>query len=147
MNTNEIADNAAAWAQARLGETRYATKCLGFTEDAIERGNNIMLDGYSFAREAAEEYGARDDGNIPPAGAWVFYDWWGVIKGERRNWGHVGIALAGGQVIHALAEVRIDNYRDIVDLLRTSDDADPRYIGWAPLSAILERSEPHVWPA
>lgn len=146
MDTNEIIENAAVWAKARLGETRYATKCLGFTEDAVERGNNIRLDGYSFAREAAESYGAHDNGSVPPEGAWVFYDWWGIINDERRNWGHVGIALAGGQVIHALAEVRIDDYRHIVDLLRTGDDANPRYIGWTPLSVVLERSEPHVWP-
>lgn len=147
MNTHDIAKNASAWAQARLGETRYATKCLGFTEDAVERGNSIMLDGYSFAREAADHYGAQDDGQTPPEGAWVFYDWWGTIKGERRNWGHVGIALDNGRIVHALAQVRIDGYLDVVKLLQTSDDADPRYIGWAPLSAVLERSKPHVWDA
>ena len=140
-----LVDTALTWAQAHLGETRYATWCLSFVEDAFERGNNIELDGYATAKEAADGYGARDDGNVPPAGALAFYDWHGDINGIDKNWGHVGLALGDGRVIHALAEVRIDDYRDVVALLPPHASHSARYIGWASASAVLKRSKLRIW--
>lgn len=147
MQTDIIIANALAWAQTRLGQTRYATLCLGFVEDAYERGNDIQVDGYATAKEAADGYKAQDDSNVPPRGALVFYDWWGAINGTEKNWGHVGISLGDGRVIHALAEVRIDPIRDVVALLPPHEAHPSRYIGWVPTEVVLVGSVPRVWPA
>ena len=145
--TKSIIANALAWAYTHLGETRYATWCLSFVEDAFERSNDIELDGYATAKEAAAGYGARDDGSVPPAGALAFYDWHGQINGTEKNWGHVGLALGDGRVIHALAEVRIDATGDVVALLQPNAAHPARYLGWAPASAVVKGSKPRVWEA
>ena len=145
--TDPIIANALAWAQAHLGETRYATWCLSFVEDAFERSNDIEVDGYATTKEAADGYSARDDGSVPPAGALVFYDWHGEINGVDKNWGHVGLALGDGRVIHALAEVRIDATRDVVALLPPHDSHPARYIGWVPAEVVLKGAKPRVWAA
>jgi cell wall-associated NlpC family hydrolase len=142
---NVIVANALTWAHARLSETRYATWCLSFVEDAFERSNSIQVDGYATAKEAADGYGARDDGSTPPAGALVFYDWWGAINGVEQNWGHVGLSLGDGRIIHALAEVRIDDIADVATLLPPNEAHPSRYIGWAPTEVVLVGSEPKVW--
>jgi len=144
-NPDALIANAIAWATAKLGETRYATFCLGFVEDAFERGNDIQLDGYATAKEAADGYGTYDDSGVPPRGALVFYDWWGKINSTDKNWGHVGISLGDGCVIHALAEVRIDVIRDVVALLPPNEANPPRYVGWVPVSASLIGVKPRKW--
>ncbi len=134
----EYIEGAIRWALDRLGSTEYAFKCYGFLEDAYELGNNIVLDGQgSTAKEAADAYGARRDPDVPPRGAYVFYDCWGAIEGELRNWGHIGLSLGDGQVIHAWDKVRVDGYRAIESLNAAPGWTKPSYIGWAPAEEIL----------
>ncbi|MGC9393938.1 MAG: hypothetical protein ACP5J4_03695 [Anaerolineae bacterium] len=74
----DYVDGAICWAMERLDSTEYAFMCYGFLEDAYELGNGIVLDGQGrTAKEAADAYGARCDPEIPPRGAYVFYDCWG----------------------------------------------------------------------
>jgi cell wall-associated NlpC family hydrolase len=128
---------AIQWALSQLGEKKYALLCLGFVEDAYEKPNGINLDGYSFAKEAAEAYSALDDGDLPPRGSWAFYDCYGTIEGKYQNWGHVGLSLGDGKVIHAWDTVREDDYLDVQKLSGGAGWTSPVYIGWAPLEAIL----------
>jgi hypothetical protein len=129
--------NAIAWAKERLDSTDYKYKCLAFVEDAYERGNALEIFGGSSAKESADLYRASLHCGIPPEGAFVFYDCYGVIDGKYQNWGHVGLALGGGAVIHAWNKVRIDNYLDIPNLQAAPGWTSPKYIGWVPVERIL----------
>lgn len=137
-----MADNAVAWARARLGSTSYATRCLAFVEDAIERANGIEIFGGDDAHESAVLYGAhpRVGDASPPAGALVFYDSVNVIGGQRRNWGHVGLSLGDGTIIHAWDRVRIDGLRAVEQLAPPPGGEPPSLVGWIPLSRVLEGS-------
>ena len=71
-------------------------------------------------------------------GAFVFYDCICPSENGPVNWGHCGISLGEGNVIHAWDAVRIDNYRDIERLTALSGD-HPRYIGWVPVERVLQQ--------
>jgi len=132
-----LIDHAMAWALEHLGSRDYAFKCLAFVEDAYELGNAIVLDGYATAKEAADAYGAAAHPGLPPRGALACYDCSGSIDDEQRNWGHIGLALGDGRVIHAWGAVRVDDYLAIQDLPNAPGWTAPRYIGWAPLERVL----------
>jgi len=141
-DTGEYAANAIAWARARLGDTDYATRCLAFVEDAIERSNGIEIFGGDYAAESALLYGSAENSGVPPLGALVFYDGVGDIMGTRRNWGHVGLSLGDGLVIHAWDRVRIDDHRAIAALTPAPGWEPLSPAGWTPLSRVLENSTP-----
>ncbi len=139
-----LSEGAVAWATARLGSRDYAGRCYAFLEDAYELGNGIVLDGQgSTAREAAEAYTARMEAaglrpeGPPPRGSYVFYDCSGELKGETRNWGHIGLALGDGQVIHAWDVVRIDTLQGVEALDPPPGWTRPVYTGWAPPEVFL----------
>jgi glycosyltransferase involved in cell wall biosynthesis len=128
-----------AWARSMLGSAEYRFRCLGFVEDAYEISNNLELFGRDTAKESAVLYGAADTpATDPPLGAFVFYDYEGEIRGERRNWGHVGLYVGAGRIIHSWDRVRIDDYRNLSDLTRPPGFASPSYIGWAPVERIFQ---------
>ncbi|MFJ8843860.1 hypothetical protein ACIRFF_13255 [Streptomyces cyaneofuscatus] len=137
--------NAIAWARQHLGTTSYASRCLAFVEDAYERANELELFGGDFAAESAALYAARDNGGEPPAGAFVFYDFTGEMLGRRQNWGHVGLCVGDGLVIHAWDEVRTDHYRQIPTLAGPPGWDAPRWAGWTPVQRILEGCRPKDW--
>lgn len=144
VKKERIVDDALAWAQAHQGEKKYAGLCYGFCEDAYELGGGVELDGQgTTAREAAEAYLARmrADGiqseGPPPRGSYVFFDWEGNIHGEWRNWGHMGLALGGGRVIHAWDVIRIDTINEI-ESLASPAGGQPHYTGWASPEIFLQ---------
>lgn len=136
-NPETYIEPAIQWATAQLGCTGYPFKCLSFVEDAYELGNGIVLDGCASAKEEADAFQASQHTGLPPRGAFVFYDCWGTLMGAYRNWGHVGISLGDGTVIHAWDQVRIDGYLDIQALEAAPGWTKPEYVGWAPLETIL----------
>lgn len=130
-------NGAIRWAKSKLGSTAYATKCYLFVEDAYELGNRIVLDGQGCtAKQAADAYEAQVHQGSPPPGAYVCYDCSGRINGETCNWGHIGLSIGNGEVIHAWHEVRIDHYAAIENL-GAPGWTKPRYIGWVPVADIL----------
>jgi cell wall-associated NlpC family hydrolase len=74
----------------------------------------------------------------PERGAFVFYDC--ICQGSEGpvNWGHCGISLGDGRVIHAWDTVRINDYREIEAMTALSGDR-PRYIGWVPIVRVLKQ--------
>ena len=141
----QMAENAIAWAKAHLDSTAYATRCLAFVEDAIERSNNLEMFGGDYAAESAQMYGAAHNIGEPPRGALVFYDGEGVIFGGRRNWGHVGLSLGDGTLIHAWDRVRIDPYGTLESLTPAPGWGPLRRAGWVTLSRALEGSHPKTY--
>jgi cell wall-associated NlpC family hydrolase len=74
----------------------------------------------------------------PERGAFVFYDCLCQSEDGIVNWGHCGISLGKGQVIHAWSTVRIDDFRQIEQLTSPIGE-HPRYIGWVPLRRVLSQ--------
>ena len=141
--TDTYVDRAIRWAMEALDSTEYQTLCLKFVEDAYEISNDIELDGCSTAKESADACNAQENVGVPPRGAYVFYDCWGTIEGKRRNWGHVGLSMGDGRVIHAWDRVRVDQYLDVQNLEAGPGWTRPEYIGWAPVSVVLEGMVAH----
>ena len=130
-------DKAIHWVLGKLGSPEYRGVCLGFVEDAYELANEMELDGYATARGAAEGYGAAGSAGPPPEGAFVFYDCEGSLEGIFRNWGHVGLCIGDGKVVHAWDVVRTDDYMAVEELTPAPGWTRPNYIGWAPASTII----------
>jgi cell wall-associated NlpC family hydrolase len=139
-----IIDGALRWALNHLGSAEYPGRCYLFCEDAYELGADIILDGQgSTAKEAAQAYLARMAaaeivvGGVPPRGAYVFYDCAGPLDGQHRNWGHMGLSLGDGRVIHAWNVVRVDDLHTVEQLVPLSGWSQPQYTGWAAPEVIL----------
>ncbi|MFC5734665.1 NlpC/P60 family protein [Cytobacillus gottheilii] len=136
-NYDEYINNAIEWAKSHLNSKEYSLICLAFVEDALERSNDIEIFGGDFAKESADLYEANKQTGIPPKGTFVFYDCLGVINDERKNWGHVGLSIGNGEVIHAWDKVRINNYLDVEKLTTASGWEKPKFIGWVSLERIM----------
>ena len=136
MENEKTVSNMIAWANKKLGKPEYAGWCLSFIEDALEQSNGIEIFGGDSAKESCEMYSDALQTGIPEKGAFVFYDC--LCPGEDGpvNWGHCGICLGDGQIIHAWNVIRIDDYMEIEQLTALTGD-HPRYIGWVPLSRVL----------
>jgi len=67
----------------------------------------------------------------------VFYDCFGIIDDAYQNWGHVGLHIGDGQVIHAWNEVRVEDYLDVQSLSPAPGWTKPQFIGWAPIERIF----------
>ncbi|MBZ0293839.1 MAG: C40 family peptidase [Anaerolineae bacterium] len=139
-------DNAIQWAETHLGNNAYAGRCLAFVEDAYERSNQIEVFGGSSAHESAEIYDARQNFGQPPTlGAFVFYDCFGTLFETYQNWGHVGLCIGEGRVIHAWNVVRVDNYLDVEKLTPAPGWIAPHYIGWTPVERIFQGYRKKTW--
>ena len=138
IRREELAENMIRWAEARLGSGGYAGWCLSFIEDALEKGNGLEIFGGDSARASCELYSDALRSGAPERGAFVFYDC--LCKADEGfvNWGHCGIGLGGGRVIHAWDVARIDDYRQI-ETLATPAGNHPKYLGWVPLERVLEQ--------
>ena len=135
------ADAAVRWAMGMIGSGDYRYRCVTFVREAYEIANHIELPRHHTAREAAEAYGT-EAGSVPPRGALVFYDYWGTLEGEHRNWGHVGLSTGDGRVIHAWGSVQVHGYLEVEELDAGEEWTKPRYIGWTPVSRVLEGMTP-----
>ncbi len=127
-----------AWAESKLGSTEYAGWCLAFIEDALEISNNIEVFGGDSARESCELYEDALQGGVPERGAFVFYDCMCPSENGPANWGHCGISIGDGRVIHAWDMVRVDDYLAIEKLTALTGD-HPKYLGWVVLERVLNQ--------
>ena len=138
---DKFIENAIAWALSKKDQAEYPLRCLAFVEDAYEKGNNIELFGGSTAAESAEEYGFNTMG-CPPKGSFVFYQAVGSIDRVEKDWGHVGLCIGDGEVIHAWNVIRIDNYLEVKALSTATGWRDPKYLGWTPPERFLKGYQP-----
>jgi cell wall-associated NlpC family hydrolase len=143
--STEPVERALAWALARCGASAYAGRCLAFVEDAYERANGIEVYGGASAAESAQIYGTQPLTGVPPRGALVFFTWRGEIAGVVEDWGHVGISLGDGALVHAWDVVRIDPIEAIAHLPSASGWAAPSPLGWTPVARLLAGSRPRDW--
>ena len=138
---------ALEWAIARRGDPSYAGRCLAFVEDAFERPNQIEVFGEATAAEAAAAFDLSpyEASDPPRAGSLVFFACDGPLDGAEGDWGHVGIALGDGGVVHAWAEVRVDHALDIPGLQLAPGWSAPQLIGWASAEQLLRGHQARDW--
>jgi len=115
-------EKAIEWAEAKkaTGTKSYSNWCLKFVSDAY-RAAGVSAQSFGYASAAANAMVKHYDQN-PPRGAIVFWDWYGTLDGVYRNWGHVGISLGNGKVIHA-------DYNGI-KVTSLNFDSTRKYRGW-----------------
>ena len=133
-----MTEKMIGWAERMTGSTKYAGWCLAFIEDALEISNDIEIFGGDSAKESCEMYKDALRDGLPERGAFVFYDCLCPSENGPVNWGHCGISLGDGRVIHAWDRVRIDDYLEIERLTALTGD-HPDYLGWVPLERILNQ--------
>lgn len=136
MNNSVIVENMLRWAEEQLGNAQYAGWCLSFIEDALEISNGIEIFGGASAKESCEMYYDAIQTGAPKRGAFVFYDCMCPGDDGLVNWGHCGICLGEGRIIHAWDTVRIDDYLKIENLTSIVGE-HPKYIGWVPIARVL----------
>ena len=136
--TEALIRRMIAWAEDHMGNTGYAGWCLSFAEDALEVSNDIEIFGGDSARESCDIYLDALRTGEPQCGAFVFYDC--LCRDEDRlvNWGHCGICVGDGQIIHAWDKVRKDDYLAVEQLTALTGD-HPRYLGWVPVERVLRQ--------
>lgn len=121
-------EKAIDWAKANMGSREYA----------YEQGNQVEIFGGSTAKESADIYRAALNQGEPPLGAFIFYDAFGTINGLYRNWGHVGLSIGEGKVIHAFDRVRIDHHLEMESLPVAEGWAKLKLIGWVPVERVFQ---------
>ena len=138
---------ALEWAVARRGNASYAGRCLAFVEDAFERPNQIEVFGEATAAEAAAalELTPYESAHPPAAGSLVFFACGGPLNGVDREWGHVGLALGDGRVVHAWNEFRVDDALESPRLRPAPGWSAARLIGWASAGQLLRGHRPRDW--
>lgn len=137
MDLQKMKDHMIAWAMEYLGKREYVGWCLAFVEDAIEESNGIEVFGGDSAKESYLLYRDALHTGTPERGSVVFYDCLCHTREGIMDWGHCGIALEDGRVIHAWDQVRIDPFMAVEEL--SSFGEHPRYLGWVPLERVLEQ--------
>lgn len=137
LRLDDMQEHMIDWAMAHLGDRRYAGWCLSFVEGAIEQSNDIETFGGDSAKASYLLYQDAVQTGVPLRGSVVFYDCLCRAAEGLMDWGHCGIALEDGQVIHAWDQVRIDLYLTIETF--STADGHPKYLGWVPLTRILEQ--------
>ena len=136
MAEKAMVENMISWAKERLGHPEYAGWCLSFIEDALEMSNEIEILGGDSAKESSELYADAMRPGVPERGAFAFYDCLCPSEDGSVNWGHCGIGLGDGRIIHAWDVVRIDGYLDIEKMTALTGN-HPRYLSWVPLDRVL----------
>ena len=140
ISRDDLIHNMIIWAKNKLGSTEYAGWCLSFVEDALEISNGIEIFGGDSAKESCELYSDALQNGIPEEGSFVFYDCLCPGNDGPVNWGHCGISLGDGTIIHAWDKVRIDDYLKVESLMALTGD-HPKFIGWVPINRILKQRE------
>lgn len=137
LKINSMIEKMISWAEKEIGNPKYAGWCLSFIEDALEKSNDIEIFGGDCAKESCEMYSDELHTDIPERGAFVFYDCICQSDEGLVNWGHCGISLGDGRIIHAWDKVRIDDYRAIEQMTALTGN-HPKYIGWVPITRVLK---------
>ncbi len=138
MTKEVMIENMISWAMEHLGKAEYIGWCLSFIEDALEESNEIEIFGGDSAKESCEMYSDALQAGLPEKGAFVFFDCLCPSEDGPVNWGHCGISLGDGQVIHAWNKIRIDSYQDIEKLTAVTGD-HPKYLGWVSIERVLQQ--------
>ncbi|MBR3461918.1 MAG: hypothetical protein IKH20_04510 [Clostridiales bacterium] len=140
MEESVLIENMIKWAESQVESKEYAGGGLSFVGDALEQCSKSGRFSGENPKESADLYSDDMRDGVPERGAFVFYDCYEPNVEGLFNVGHCGIYIGEGDIIHAWDTVRIDEYMS-VEALKTPHGFNPRYIGWVPLSKVLEQKQ------
>jgi PKD repeat protein len=127
LDFDNWAETAISWAQQRIGSEKWWNYCLRFVANAFMQEEDKPA-GWNSALEAARDYVNFDRLNqmpygwrMAPRGAIIFFD-----KEGANQYGHVGIYLGNGSIIHAYGTVQVST---IEEALGKPDIG--QYLGWS----------------
>lgn len=134
-------ESAISWAISQEGKTAWSGYCLGFVAKAFGQESS----GWTSPEDARKKLGNRfypaaTDWN-PPRGALVFFSakgtWCDAPYGciDLADYGHIGIYLGNGGVVHAYGAVKVQSIVEIEQLSGRDSKGNEfeigSYIGWA----------------
>ena len=117
------AEAAVSWAKERLGRGDWSGLCMRFVANAFMQKEHEPA-GYNAIDGAKEFYRFDQEPNgwlKAPKGALIFFD-----KEGTNDYGHVGIYLDNGSIIHAYGTVRVNTVEEVI----VKPDVG-RYLGWS----------------
>ena len=115
---------ATNWAEQHLGSGKWSGLCLRFVANAFMQKEDKPA-GWPSALDAAREFYRFNQEpcgwQYAPKGALIFFD-----REGTNDYGHVGIYLGNGSIIHAYGTVRVDTVEETI----AKPDVG-RYLGWS----------------
>ncbi|MEM2293155.1 MAG: NosD domain-containing protein [Nitrososphaerota archaeon] len=117
------AEAAVSWAMQRLGRGDWSGLCMQFVANAYMQEEHKPA-GYNAIDGAREFYRFNQEPNgwlQAPKGALIFFDMEGT-----NEYGHVGIYLGNGSIIHAYGAVTVNTIEETI----AKPDVG-RYLGWS----------------
>jgi len=138
---HEQVEKAIKWAKSQEGKMDWSGYCLKFVAQAFGQKSS----GWASPVDAIGKLGNRfypvEKCQNPPRGALIFFSakgkWCGASYGciDSPDYGHIGIYLGNGEVIHAYGRVRIQTLTAVEQLATTDSKGNKSwidsYIGWA----------------
>jgi hypothetical protein len=134
---------AIAWAHQQIGQTtqpdgrtRWFGWCLRFVANAY----GAPRAGYEWASRLFDALQVSRLVKLTGTpGDLVFWDW-SPLRGMTKNWGHVGIYVGNGRVIHAPLRKGAGVHEDSISNIsrRLGQSGQTRFLGFAPA--------PQDWP-
>jgi len=135
-------DKAIRWAVSQEGKTKWCGYCLRFVADAY-RGK--LPKGWDSPEDAKENLGTSfypaSKNYNPPRGALIFFSAYGKYCDapyeciDLADYGHIGIYLGDGKVVHAFGSVKVQDVAEIVRLSGRDSKKNQfgigSYVGWA----------------
>jgi uncharacterized repeat protein (TIGR01451 family) len=122
--SEEWIEKVINWASAQEDKNYWYERCMGFVSDAFKvcedrpESPNDLKDSL----ESAGEFYSKENGWEPTRGSIVFFS----ANPPYESYGHIGISLGGGRVIHSLGTVRNETIDEIEENRFINS-----YLGWA----------------
>lgn len=138
VSNQDKIEEAISWANNEIGNDEWTNLCLKFVSLAYGLGANVnaKTTGWDWPNDAINELGTKfysiDNCGNPPRGALIFFSGQGrhpKTKINYEKYGHIGIYLGDGEVIHAYETVKIQNIIGAKGI--EGEEFIDSYIGWA----------------
>ena len=138
VSNQDKIEEAISWANNEIGNDEWTNLCLKFVSLAYGLGANVnaKTTGWDWPNDAINKLGTKfysiDNCGNPPRGALIFFSGQGKhpkTKIDYKKYGHIGIYLGDGVLIHAYGTVKIQNIIGAKGI--EGEKYIDSYIGWA----------------
>lgn len=138
---HEQVEKAINLARSQDGKEDWKGYCLGFVGQAFGQESTGWLSPVDAIEKLGDRFYPVEKCQNPPRGALIFFSakgkWCGASYGciDLADYGHIGIYLGHGEVLHAYGRVRTQTLTAVEQLATTDSKGNKSwidsYIGWA----------------